>query len=153
MSFLRIIIVVRNYCFNTCSIFSESFCRDFVSLCLIAKFLCKVARGAVFSKDWNSTSITIIHDPKHVRINAHFCRYEWRHCFCQTFFCHLAIFPVLFPFNGVNGVSNFVECHKYVLFLLKWNFSPYVDSNVHYIETFENRSDTLHMRYTGIRHI
>ena len=39
----------------------------------------------------------------------------------------------------------------YVLFLLKWNFSPYVDSNVHYIETFENRSDTLHMPYTGIR--
>ena len=54
-------------------------------------------------------------------------------------------------FYGGNGVSSVVECHKYVLFLLKWNFSPYVDSNVHYIETFENRSDTLHMRYTGIR--
>ena len=66
-------------------------------------------------------------------------------------FLSSSIFPVLFPFNGGNGVYSVVECHKYVLFLLMWNFSSYVDSNVHYIETFENRSDTLHMRYTGIR--
>ena len=51
-------------------------------------------------------------------------------------------FSRAFPSNGGNRVSNFVECHKYVLFLLKWNFSPYVDSNVRHIETFENRSDT-----------
>ena len=66
-------------------------------------------------------------------------------------FLSSSIFPVLFPFNGGNGVYSVVECHKYVLFLLKWNFSPYVDSNMRYIKTFENRSDTLHMRYTGIR--
>ena len=71
--------------------------------------------------------------------------------FARHFFCHLAFFPVLFPLNGGNGVYSVFEYHKYVLFLLKWNFSPYVDSNVRHIETFENRSDTLHMRYTGIR--
>ena len=70
--------------------------------------------------------------------------------FLPDIFLSSSIFPVLFPFNGGNGVYSVVECHKYVLFLLKWNFSPYVDSNVRYIETFENRSDTLHMRHTGI---
>ena len=62
-------IVVGDYFLIHVVFFQNLFVEIFFHCVLIAKFLCKVAQGAVFSKDWNSTSITIIHNPKHVRIN------------------------------------------------------------------------------------